>query len=617
MLNQKGAIQFIVLGILLLGIIGGVFLVTQGNPLKWFTRATTPPIVFKATDGSSLPENLSGIPVSKSSLLRVELTSPLGPPAGGGTSAPVSGPSNRRTVSYKVAEDPGEGLNSAPSKPYTTEPTVFEYGFFVAFDVCSKTQKFLWVEFRASDGSIDRRTAQVEIVGPCPSASGPIGGPVVTPTPTPVAKPDLIISDSSGEGILSMNVIDKNGKLVGQGLPHKFWIKVKNIGQATASSPDSILVNVVITKYNDDSLVGSCLFSFNNLAAGSDLWLNSDLNHVTDCPVLDPGSYYVKGEIDYSNHISESNENNNTFNLDKHLSLNIPPYDSTPTPTPTPIPPTSGGGGGGSSGGGGGGGGGTQPTPAPKIISQVRVAESPANLQTALWKTYTQGIVLSHTFIDSSPGEKFIFVQFADDKGQIIKINGQDYITSSIELIGQAAPTPPAGAPTAGSCKDSCGACTTKDTFGNTTYDTCDTSPCSRSGATATTTFTCYAKDNPNCQGTYYCGSGASGGTYTYPTPPTSGSCTIGKTCSCGDTTIGDTRNPASCSDCNGGWCNGGQCATCSGGGTPSSGSSCVANVTTCSCGDTTKGRTDDPGKCYPECNGGWCRGGICATCKP
>ncbi len=61
-------------------------------------------------------------------------------------------------------------------------------------------------------------------------------------------------------------------------------------------------------------------------------------------------------------------------------------------------------------------------------------------------------------------------------------------------------------------CASSCGACPTANTFGNTTYDTCDTSPCAASGATASTTFTCHARDNSGCQGTYYCGSGASGG---------------------------------------------------------------------------------------------------------
>lgn len=104
MLSQKGIIHLFFPLLLLAGIIVGVFLVTNGDPLKLFSRATTPPIVFKATDGSSLPNNSSGIPVSKSTLLRVELTSPLGPPGGAGPSAPVSGPNSRRTVSYKVVE---------------------------------------------------------------------------------------------------------------------------------------------------------------------------------------------------------------------------------------------------------------------------------------------------------------------------------------------------------------------------------------------------------------------------------------------------------------------------------------------------------------------------------
>ncbi len=38
-LNQRGAIQFLILFLLLAGIVGGVFLVTSGNPLKIFSRA--------------------------------------------------------------------------------------------------------------------------------------------------------------------------------------------------------------------------------------------------------------------------------------------------------------------------------------------------------------------------------------------------------------------------------------------------------------------------------------------------------------------------------------------------------------------------------------------------
>lgn len=43
-----------------------------------------------------------------------------------------------------------------------------------------------------------------------------------------------------------------------------------------------------------------------------------------------------------------------------------------------------------------------------------------------------------------------------------------------------------------------CGKCATKNTCGNTTYDSCDTSPCKAAGATANTTFRCWASKSPN-----------------------------------------------------------------------------------------------------------------------
>ena len=81
MLEQKGAIQFIVLLILLAGIVGGVWLITKGNPLKLFSRASTPPIVFKTSTGQPLPTNLSGVPQTTSPTIKIELTSTFGPPA--------------------------------------------------------------------------------------------------------------------------------------------------------------------------------------------------------------------------------------------------------------------------------------------------------------------------------------------------------------------------------------------------------------------------------------------------------------------------------------------------------------------------------------------------------
>lgn len=74
-----------------------------------------------------------------------------------------------------------------------------------------------------------------------------------------------------------------------------------------------------------------------------------------------------------------------------------------------------------------------------------------------------------------------------------------------------------------GDCSTDCTKCAKINTCSNTTYDTCDTSPCSAPGATSTTTFTCSASKNAACQGTYQCGIQPNG----CVPPPPPGSCTI------------------------------------------------------------------------------------------
>lgn len=80
-MNQKGVIHFLLLLILLAGLLTGVYLVTSGNPLKLFSKAANPPIVFKSLDGKSLPVNANGVPRTNSPNFMVELSSTLGPPA--------------------------------------------------------------------------------------------------------------------------------------------------------------------------------------------------------------------------------------------------------------------------------------------------------------------------------------------------------------------------------------------------------------------------------------------------------------------------------------------------------------------------------------------------------
>lgn len=79
-MDQKGAANLIVTLLVVAGIAGGVFLVTN-NSLNLFSKATNPTIVFKSASGAPLPTNPNGgIPTSSSYSVKIELTSPFGLP---------------------------------------------------------------------------------------------------------------------------------------------------------------------------------------------------------------------------------------------------------------------------------------------------------------------------------------------------------------------------------------------------------------------------------------------------------------------------------------------------------------------------------------------------------
>ena len=174
-LSERGVIHLLVPLILIFGLIAGVFLVTSGNPLKYFSKAGGGPIWFTDINGNTLPVNSSYIPQTTSPTVKIRFFSTLGPPAsltsspkvqGGG----VSGPITRTTKSFRFAENPTD-LSSMPYTVYSSEPTVVTY----TFKDSTVGSKFIWVDFLGSDGKTDRRSAQIEIVKT--SVSGPISSP--------------------------------------------------------------------------------------------------------------------------------------------------------------------------------------------------------------------------------------------------------------------------------------------------------------------------------------------------------------------------------------------------------------------------------------------------------
>ena len=583
--NEKGAIQFVILALLLVGIVVGVFLVTGGNPLKLFTRATTPPIVFKAENGSALPKNSNNVPVSSSPNVMVELTSPWGPTGGVSPSAPVSAPNQRRTVSYKIAAE-AANLNSATSYPYSTDPTSFLHTFPTSFSTCGSDQKFLWVEFRASDGSIDRRTAQIQISVPCP-----------TPNPSPVG-----VGTSAPAGGPGGNVG------IGTTAPQPRSIKITypNGGEVFNVGDK---VRVTWTSHKIDKV-----FLAHSFGPGS-------VNPITG-PI--PNQDYYDWVVDIGNTAntqvkiditgyetgvgSEADQSDNFFTVNPQITA------------PPPPPPAGGSSGGGSSGGG-------RSQPVVKTISQFRFAESPIEFKDD-WQTYYPGIVLSHTFKDANPGTKSILIQFRDENRQIVKINGLDSIQSSIELVEEVqtpppvkdVPPPPSEEVVVGTASLSTDSTVTqRDGNWGANYINLTLSGFSAPGRSIAGLFVRNQVGECSLSNCGYIGwtqirsygtNGTDSNPWTAPSGFSPGIHMFGVFSLNADGTAGQLLDVSATNF-----------TTSSGGFTPPppppSISSCQPNITTCSCSDPDPSSSRYPGKCYPECNGGWCNGGICATCQP
>lgn len=223
-LNQKGAAHLLLLSLLLIGIAGGVYLVTSSNTLKLFSRATNPPIVFKGKFNASLPLNASGIPVSSDPQIHVELTSTLGPAhIGIGSTASVSGPIKIFTASFRIAEDPAT-LSSQPWNAYTADPTTFPYALSSGLG-----QKFIWVEFKDNTGKTDRRSAAIEI--------GTLAAAVAPPSP--------ILADDNQTGFWVL----ENGTYA-LGHPLNKTVTLSNDSSQKQSGDNSLKMSVSNGPYN-------------------------------------------------------------------------------------------------------------------------------------------------------------------------------------------------------------------------------------------------------------------------------------------------------------------------------------------------------------------------------
>lgn len=221
------------------------------------------------------------------------------------------------------------------------------------------------------------------------------------------------------------------------------------------------------------------------------------------------------------------------------------------------------------------------------VTTQYRVSDNLAQLtdENALWQTYTPGgMAINFAISDKTPGTKSIFVQFKDDQGNVFNANPypiQITYKSALEqqdsgnaacVVGKVCGQN-CGSGGAGVCDD-CGGGWCNGGKCSTCQPDVISKPASQPAPAA---FVCSRSDYGSLENkTQWCACAAQWGDNgslvregcpqanqviapsSSNTEQPSNSCTVGQACSnCGD-------DPGHCvPDCNGGWCNGGFCATC------------------------------------------------------
>lgn len=398
--------------------------------------------------------------------------------------------------------------------------------------------------------------------------------------------------------------------------------------------------NITDTVRNDQTKI-----TLDKVHASNNSFINNDFGINNSAPLLVPVNSIIDGGGNICS--KEKYEYTNRFR-DYTIALNC--SNSTPSPSPSPSaspvvppPPPAGGGGGGSGGGGGGGSssGGGGGVPAKKTIKYIKYAEDPYSLSSAPRVPYYPGDPLPYTFKNSPQGNKyFIFVRFEDANGQVFKINGQDYITQSIDVVTNdtSSVNPPSGGGTPQVDQPTTKPSTEEVIVGNASLSTpasvnktgsgwgsvsinLSISGFSTPGRSIAGLFvrnqtgTCTINDCGYSGWTQirsYGSNGTDGNSWSAPADFAPGIHMFGVFSLNADGTAGSLLAVSSTNFEN----------SSSGTGGSSSGGStvnCTPTVTPCTCGGSDPSSDDYAGVCKINpggCNGGWCKAGVCETCS-
>lgn len=321
-LNQKGVVHFLLPLILILGLIAAVYLITSGNPLKLFSKASNPPIVFKDINGSFLPEQ-NGIPQTTAATVRVELTSTLGPPI---------------TSKINLAAE-GE-----------TKPALSIAPIFRLYN--PRNGDHLYTSNPQERDAASRAGYHFEGIAFYASAM----------QQAPYAPVYRFYNPRTGEHFYTANQNEANNV-------RRYGFSPEGIAFYASVSPVAGLVPV---------------YRF--------IYLPSSLH------------FYTASESEKSSLLS-----NRAYRLEEvafFVPANSKPIPPVPTKAPVSVPITSG-------------------------TLSYRIAETPTDLDAASWQNYdSEPKVFNYTFQNSTPGQKFLWVDFKDSTGRTDRKSAQIELTS-------------------------------------------------------------------------------------------------------------------------------------------------------------------------------------------
>lgn len=357
-LNQKGVVHLFVPIILLLGLVAGVYLITSGNPLKLFSKASNNPIIFVLPDGSKCnPATTTCRIATSSATVRVELTSTLGAPMGVpattartsvlGVSEQIS--SLNQTINLSAGWDSiGLTVSKANSKAnYKAEDLLVEFNTQLSSSGSRATQIVRWNSGRQEFHTLGQQANNFNII---PGEGYQIrttkgGGVTISGDQATVSS----ISVNQGYASFSLPTVPDNMKTAEDLLQ-----EMKKQG---------ITANL-ISRWKDGR------------------WNSHVINFPANNYQIEPGKGYL------------------IRNTGAAKTFNIPASTSTPSPIPSSSPVPSA-------------------TTTPIGTRYYKIAENPTDLTSATWQIYDQEPkVVDYTFKDTAPGAKFIWVEFkaSDDR---------------------------------------------------------------------------------------------------------------------------------------------------------------------------------------------------------